>query len=41
MISESFVIGVIIAIFLIDSLLVVYKDMLYSLLRKVNIKEKR
>ncbi len=41
MISESFVIGVIIAILLIDSLLVVYKDMLYSLLRKVNIKEKR
>lgn len=41
MISESFVIGVIIAILLIDSLLVAYKDMLYSLLRKVNIKEKR
>ena len=41
MISESFVIGVIIAILLIDSLLVVYKDMLYSLLRNVNIKEKR
>lgn len=41
MISESFVIGFVIAVLLIFSLLVVYEDISYSLLRKVNIKEKR